>query len=141
MNDTVTAPAQTCLDPAAAATLVEIINLLASARDAMSDDMVVRLASAMSEGLNMLDRLTRNQGLMRLLQVLEREESQALLVALSDAIRAASHEIPATPPATGGIGCMIRVARDPGTQEALRLLSVFGQHLSKGLREQYHRGG
>ncbi len=141
MNETVTPPVQVGLDPATAATLVEIINLLASARDAMSDDMVVRLASAISEGLNMLDRLTRNQGLMRLLQVLEREESQALLVALSDAIRAASHEIPATPPATGGIGCMVRVARDPGTQEALRLLAVFGQHLSKSLREQHHRGG
>lgn len=140
MNDTVTTPGHSGLDPSTAATLIEIINLLASARDAMSDDMVVRLASAISEGLNMLDRITRNQGIMRLLQVLDREESQSLLVALSEAIRASSHEIATTPPAAGGIGCMLRVARDPGTQEAMQLISMFGKHLSQSMREQHSKG-
>ena len=128
------------LDEAATASLVEMLNLLASAKDAMSDEMIARLAGAVSEGLTLLDRLTRNEGLMRLLQVLDRQESQNLLIAMSDAIHAASQEIPAAAPATGGLGCMLRVARDPGTQEGIRLLSVFGKHLSDSLRERHRRG-
>lgn len=135
------APAQAALDPASVARLVEILNLMASARDAMSDEMIARLAGAVSEGLSLLDRLTRNEGLMHLLKVLDRQETQYLLVALSDAIHSASQEIPAAPPATGGLACMMRVARDPGTQEGLRLLSVFGRHLSHSMREQHRHGG
>lgn len=78
---------------------------------------------------------------MHLLKVLDRQDTQYLLIALSDAIHAASQEIPATAPATGGLGCMLRVARDPGTQEGLRLLSVFGKHLSHSMREQHRQGG
>lgn len=121
--------------------LVEVAQLITAGRDAMSDEIVTRLAGTMSEGLNLLDRLTRNEGLMRLLQVLDRQETQYLLVALSDAIHAASHEIPATAPATGGLACMMRVIRDPGTQEGVRLLSVVGKHLSHSLREQHRHGG
>jgi len=36
---------------------------------------------------------------------------------------------------------MMRVARDPGTQEGLRLLSVFGKHLSNSMREQHRNNG
>jgi len=121
--------------------LVEFAQLVTAGRDAMSDEIVTRLAGAMSEGLTLLDRLTRNEGLMHLLKVLDRQETQYLLVALSDAIHAASQEIPASPPATGGLACMMRVARDPGTQEGLRLLSVFGKHLSHSMREQHRHGG
>lgn len=121
--------------------LVEVAQLITAARDAMSDEIVTRLAGAMSEGLTLLDRLTRNEGLMHLLKVLDRQDTQYLLIALSDAIHAASQEIPATPPATGGLGCMVRVVRDPGTQEGIRLLSVFGKHLSHSLREQHRHGG
>lgn len=121
--------------------LVEFAQLVTAGRDAMSDEIVTRLAGAMSEGLTLLDRLTRNEGLMHLLKVLDRQETQYLLVALSDAIHAASQEIPGAPPATGGLACMMRVARDPGTQEGLRLLSVFGKHLSHSMREQHRHGG
>jgi hypothetical protein len=121
--------------------LVEVAQLVTAARDAMSDEIVTRLAGALSEGITLLDRLTRNEGLMHLLKVLDRQDTQYLLIALSDAIHAASQEIPAAAPATGGLGCMMRVARDPGTQEGLRLLSVFGKHLSHSMREQHRRGG
>ncbi|MHB1085426.1 MAG: helical membrane plugin domain-containing protein [Thiobacillus sp.] len=121
--------------------LVEFAQLITAGRDAMSDEIVTRLAGALSEGLTLLDRLTRNEGLMHLLKVLDRQETQYLLVALSDAIHAASQDIPATPPATGGLGCLLRVVRDPGTQEGLRLLSVFGKHMSHSMREQHRQGG
>jgi len=121
--------------------LVEVAQLITAARDAMSDEIVTRLSLAVSEGLTLLDRVTRNEGLMHLLKVLDRQDTQYLLVAVSDAIHAASQEIPANAPATGGLGCMMRVARDPGTQEGLRLLSVFGKHLSNSMREQHRNNG
>lgn len=120
--------------------LVEVAQLVTAARDAMSDEIVTRLSWAMSEGLTLLDRLTRNEGLMHLLKVLDRQDTQYLLIALSDAIHEASQEIPANPPATGGLGCLMRVVRDPGTQEGLRLLSVIGKHLSHSMREQHRHG-
>jgi hypothetical protein len=65
--------------------LVEMINLMASARDAMTDAMVTRLVRAVSEGVTLLDRLTRNEGFMRLLQVLDRPENQYHLISLRGA--------------------------------------------------------
>jgi uncharacterized protein YjgD (DUF1641 family) len=121
--------------------LIEIANLIAAARDAMSDEIVTRMAGAMSEGLTLLDRLTRNEGLMRLLQVLDRPDSQNLLIALSEAVHAASQDIAASPPARGGLGCMMRVARDPGTQEGVRFLAILGKYMSQSLRDQHRRGG
>jgi hypothetical protein len=121
--------------------LAEFAQLMTAARDALSDDIISRLAGAMSEGLNLLDRLTRNEGLMRLLQVLDRQESQQVLLAMSDAIHMTSRDIVGNAPAVGGLACLFRIARDPRTQEGLRLLSVFGNHLSHGLREQHRLGG
>jgi uncharacterized protein YjgD (DUF1641 family) len=121
--------------------LVEVAQLITAARDAMSDEIVTRMAGALSEGLTLLDRLTRNEGLMHLLKVLDRQDTQYLLIALSDAVHAASQEIPAAPPAVGGLGCLMRVVRDPGVLEGIRLMSVIGKHMSHSLREQHRQGG
>ncbi|MBM4181338.1 MAG: hypothetical protein FJ209_07305 [Betaproteobacteria bacterium] len=120
--------------------LVEVAQLITSARDAMSDDIVNRLSWALSEGLILLDRVTRNEGLMRLMQVLEKRESQFLLAAYAEAIDAAGKEIPTLPPAVGGLGCILRVMRDPGVLEGVRLFSLFGKHLSHSMREQHRKG-
>lgn len=121
--------------------LVEFAQLVTSAQDAMSDDIVYRLAAAMSEGITLLDRLTRNQGLMRLLQVLDHPESQRLLIGLAESLRETSRDIAAMPPARGGMGELLRAMFQPGTQEGLRVLSVLGGHLNHSLREQHRRGG
>ncbi|MHB1401674.1 MAG: helical membrane plugin domain-containing protein [Thiobacillus sp.] len=121
--------------------LVEVAQLVTAARDAMSDEIVTRMAGAMSEGITLLDRLTRNEGLMHLLKVLDRQETQNLLIAMSDAFHSASKEISAAAPAIGGLGCMMRVVRDPGVLEGIRLMSIIGKHMSNSLREQHSRGG
>jgi hypothetical protein len=121
--------------------LVEFAQLVTSARDAMSDDIVNRIAWALSEGMTLLDRLTRNEGLMRLLQVLDRPESQQLLAAMSEAIDAVAKDIPANAPAVGGLGCTWRMVRDPGVLEGMRLFSLFGTHLSRTLRQQHRHPG
>jgi uncharacterized protein YjgD (DUF1641 family) len=120
--------------------LSEFATLVTSARDALSDDIVSRLASAFSEGITLLDRLTRNEGLMRLLQVLDRDDCQYLLVGLADALTSTSREIATAAPARGGIGEILRLVRKPGTQEGLRVLSLLGEHLSESMRELHRRG-
>lgn len=119
------------------AQLTDLATLVASARDAMSDEMVTRLARASSEGLTLIDRLIRNEGLMSLLQVLDRPETQHLLHGLSKALAQMSREVAAAPPARGGIAGLWQLAREPGTLEALRSLSILGQYWSESMRALY----
>jgi uncharacterized protein YjgD (DUF1641 family) len=138
-NETAQVPPM--MNEAAISDLVELINLLASAKDAMSDAMVTRLVRTVSEGITLLDRLTRNEGFMRLLQVLDRPENQYHLISLSEALNRISRELATAPPAKGGIGGLLRLAREPGTQEGLRSLSLLGKYWGEGLRELHRRGG
>lgn len=141
-NETPNLPLQLppALDEATINSLVETINFVASAKDAMSDEIVARLAGTFSEGMTLLDRLTRNEGLMRLLQVLDRPEVQYLLMSFGDALAAMSRDLANAPPAKGGIGGLLKIASDPGTQEGLRSLSLLGRYWSDSLRELHRRG-
>lgn len=121
--------------------LAELASIVAAVQDALTDDMVSRLASALSEGITLLDRVTRNEGLVRLLNVLDRPENQELLCGLSEALSVTSREISAAAPAKGGILVMLKLLNDPGVQESLRLLSLLGQHMSENMREMHRRGG
>lgn len=124
--------------------LTELATLVTSARDAITDDIVTRLSSAISEGITLLDRLTRNEGLMRLLQVLDRPENQDLLISLSNAITAMSRDLADAPtPTKGGIGGALQLVREPAVQEGLQLLALFSQHLRESMRElnRQHSGG
>lgn len=120
--------------------LVEFAQLVTSAQDAMNDDIVNRLASTASEGMNMLDRLTRNQGLLHMLREMDRPENQCFLICMSNAFTEASRELATTPPTGGGIGGLIKLMSDPGVQEGLRLMAVVASRMSAGLRELHRRG-
>ncbi len=121
--------------------LAELATLVTAARDAMSDDIVTRIAGAMSEGITLLDRLTRNEGLVYLLQELDRPENQRFLISMANAFTEASRELAITPQARGGLGCALRLVRDPGVLEGLRLVSLIGARLSKSMREMHRQGG
>ena len=121
--------------------LSELATLVLSARDALSDDIITRVAGAFSEGITLLDRLTRNEGLMYLLQVLDRPETQYLLSSLADALGQMSRELATAPPARGGIVALLKLAREPGTQEGVRALSMLGQYWNDSLRDLHRRGG
>ena len=120
--------------------LAELATLVSAAQDALSDDMVSRMASAFSEGITLLDRLTRNEGLIRLLHILDTPEAQHLLISLSHALRQMSREFATTPPTKGGLICMLKLARDPGTQEGLRALSLLGKYMDESMRELHRKG-
>ncbi len=115
--------------------LAEIGTVIAAAKDALNDDMVARMASALSEGVTLLDRLTRNQELVRLLQNLDRPENKALLKGLSEALSKTSIELSSSPPAKGGLGNLVKQMNDPGTQEGLRILAILGRNLGESLRK------
>ena len=132
-----TAPGQA---PPGSEELIELSRLIASIQDGLSDDIINRLARSFSEGLILLDRLTRNEGLLHLLQEMDRLENQRFLISMSDAITAATRDLAAAPPANGGIVGLLRLARDPGALEGLRLMSMIGARLSASLRE-LHRSG
>lgn len=121
--------------------LAELGTLVAAARDALSDDIVSRAAAAFSEGITLLDRLTRNEGLVHLLQELDRPENQHFLICLSNAFTAASRDLATAPPASGGIGGIVKLVTDPGIQEGLRLVSLIAAHLSDSMRDLHRRGG
>lgn len=115
--------------------LAEIGTVISAAKDALNDDMVARMASAFSEGFTLLDRLTRNQALVRLLQNLDRPENKALLQGLSEALGKTSIEMASSTPAKGGLGNLMRQLNDPATQEGLRILATFGKHLGESVRK------
>lgn len=135
-----TAP-ETTLDANDLEQLYELGTLITSARDALSDEMVTRMSAAFSEGFTLLDRLTRNEGLMQLLQVLDRPESQYVLKSLADALGTMSRELATAPPAKGGLTGLLMLARQPGTQEGLRALSILGKYWNESLREMHRDGG
>lgn len=120
--------------------LAEFATIVAAAQDALSDDMVTRLASAFSEGITLLDRLTRNEGLVRLLHILDTPEIQHLLISLTHGLTKMSREFAVTPPSSGGLVSLMKLATDPGTQEGLRSLSLLGKYMDESMRELHRKG-
>lgn len=133
-------PAETTVSETDLQRLAELASLVAAAQDALTDDMVSRLASSFSEGITLLDRLTRNEGLIRLLHILDKPEMQHLLISLSHGLTKMSREFATVPPTKGGLLCMLRLARDPGTQEGLRSLSLLGKYMDESMRELHRKG-
>ena len=134
-------PAQTRVSEDDLKRIAELASLYAAAQDALTDDMVSRMASAFSEGIILLDRLTRNEGLMRLLRMLDHPDVQCHLASLADSIHYITRDIATAPPSRGGLLEVMKLAMEPGTQEGLRSLSIIGKYWGEGLRELHHRGG
>ena len=121
--------------------IAELASIFAAAQDALTDDMVTRMASAFSEGIVLLDRLTRNEGLMRLLHMLDHPDVQCHLISLANSVHHITRDIATAPPSGGGLGGIIKLAMEPGTQEGLRAMSIIGKYWGEGLRELHHVGG
>jgi uncharacterized protein YjgD (DUF1641 family) len=109
--------------------LEELINVVGAARNALTDDIVTRVSGTLSEGLILLDRVTRNEGLMQLMRAIDSPDVQRLLIKLSQALPQAAKESKKMPPASGGLTSAIKLISSPGTQESLKLLSLIGHHM------------
>jgi len=110
--------------------LVALARTYGAAQDAMTDEMVGRLAETVAESLSLIDRLNR-AGLDRMVGNLER--LGVLLESTVNALEAARRDT-AGAPAGGGLGGLWRLMGDAGNQESLRFLLAFAREFRKGAR-------
>jgi uncharacterized protein YjgD (DUF1641 family) len=111
--------------------LVSLARFIAAMEDSLSDDIVNRLALVMTGIASLVDKLARNEGFVKLVDILGREDVQSALVDLAESASAAKTEAAALPPPRGGWGGLIQIAKDPGTQDALRFLALVSKRLRK----------
>jgi len=111
--------------------LVGLARLIGAVEDSLSDDIVKRLSIVATEMASLVDKLARNEGFVRLIDILGREEVQCALVDVAEAACAAKTEAAALPPARGGLGGLLQMAKDPGTQDALRFMGLVSKQLRK----------
>lgn len=103
--------------------LVGLARVLGSAQDALSDDIVSRVAGIVGDGLSLLEKANRC-GLGRVLKTLEREN----LVADSfDALSCATRDAEAGR-SRGGLRGLWKIARDPAVQDAIHFFVSFRKH-------------
>lgn len=106
-----------------------LTRLVASAEDALSDDIVSRFALLAGELMCLVDRTARNQNLLRLLDLLGQDRVQAAISGALNALVEALEEQTEASPAHGGFKGLFTIARDPGTQDALRLIGKVASRL------------
>lgn len=110
--------------------LVELARLVGSAQDALTDDMIGRLARVAGESMVLIDRLTRSDGFLRLIGFLEGPDIQETLAGLLEAVASAREE-GGVRPSSGGIGGAIKLMSEPGTQDAVRFMARISSALTK----------
>ncbi len=125
--------------------IAQLARLVGSAQDAMTDDMVGRLAETLGEGLSLLDRLNR-AGAGRLIGALEQiystgalERIAAMLPtflgqlermsAMLESIERAADELAREMPASGGLGGLWQLMANRENQEVLRFVFGVGREL------------
>ncbi len=128
--------------------IAQLARVYSSAQDALTDEMVGRMAETIGNGLLLLDRASRG-GADRVITMLESLNAsgalerlaatlpqllerlgmvQTLLQAVDDAAAASR----AAQPSTGGFGGLWRLLRDPESQDTLRFLLDVGKKLRQG---------
>jgi uncharacterized protein YjgD (DUF1641 family) len=132
--------------------LVQVARVFASAEDALTDEMVGRLAETMAEGMSLLDRLSRG-GAGRMVEMMARLESSGALEriaqtmprllermemfeAMLSAVDRAAAAAEKAPRAAGGLGGLWSLMRDPDNQDALRFLIGLGKELRSGVQHR-----
>lgn len=108
--------------------IAQLARLVGSAQDAMTDEMVSRLAETFAEGVSILDRLNRC-GIAHLVTVMERMEANGSLERLGHALVEATDDMEKGKPATGGFGSLWRLVSDREHQEVMRFLFAFGRRM------------
>lgn len=111
--------------------LVHLARTYGAAQDAMTDEMVARLAETVAESLSLIDRLNR-AGLDRMVGSIER--LAVVLERTMGALDAANAEMKAQPAAAGGFGGLWQLMKQPENQETLRFLLAFGRAFRRGTR-------
>ena len=123
--------------------LARLARVYTAAEDSLSDEMVGRLAETATEGISLLDRLSRG-GAGRLVEMLAHLEASGdlkriadtlprlvermeMLDALLHAFQASCDTTTRQPKSAGGFGGLWALMRDPENQDALRFLINVGK--------------
>jgi uncharacterized protein YjgD (DUF1641 family) len=123
--------------------LAKLARVYGSAEDALTDEMVGRLAETLAESMSLLDRLNRG-GAGRLVELLARLEASGSLQRVAEtlprlidrmemlegmlaAFDKAAEETATAPRPAGGFGGLWSMLRDPDNQDALRYLINIGK--------------
>lgn len=114
--------------------IVGLARLVGSVQDAMSDDIVSRLAKIAGEFLSLVDRIARAPDFYRLVELLGNRELQSTLVGLLSGLEHAQRHVAESPPAKARIGGLMKLAREPGMHDALLFVSAFGKQLREHRR-------
>ena len=132
----------------AISTELEVQRVVEAARDALTDEMVGRIAETIGEAFSLLDRLSRG-GAARFVEMMERMQAsgglERMAIILPKVLERMDHvervlaclemaeaEARQAPAPTGGFSGLWQVLRDPETQKTLQFLLVFGKHLRTG---------
>lgn len=126
--------------------LSQLARVYSSAQDALTDEMVGRLAETLGEGLSLLDRVNRS-GVGRLVEMLEHLESTGALeriantlpqlldrmemvTGLLSCLESAASKSQAQP-AAGGIGSLWKIMTDEKTMRSLQFLLAASEQLQE----------
>ena len=126
--------------------LSQLARVYSSAQDALTDEMVGRLAETAAEGLSMLDRLNRG-GAGRLVEMLENLESTGALERIVTTLPVLLERLEMVAglfncleeaatrsrdkPAAGGIGGLWRIMTDENTVRSLQFLLNVSQQMQE----------
>ena len=99
--------------------LVALARLIGGMSDALSDDIVTRLAETAGNALVLIDRVTRSGLADRLVALADAAEGSRLVDHLLAAMAAAAADSRQAPPSQGGIGGLWHLLKQPQTQSAL----------------------
>ncbi len=114
--------------------LAGLARLAGSMEDSLSDDIVNRLALVATQLAALVDKLARNEGFLRLIDILGREEVQNGLIDLAQAACAAKATVTREPAPSGGLFGLLRAAGNPDMLRALRFVSLTSANLQRGSR-------
>lgn len=103
--------------------VANLARVMGAAGDAMSDDIVSRLSETAAELMCIADRLSRSEGLIRLLDLLEREHIINTVVDLGEAAAVARADHGES--SKGGIGGIYKTMMDPNVQDALAFFATL----------------
>jgi len=81
----------------------DLLRLIGSMQDSLNDDMVVRLAGVASQGLFLVERMTRTGLAQQLMALAEHLERSGLAPDLLNAVDFAAKEVGSMPPSKGGM--------------------------------------
>lgn len=109
--------------------LVATARVLGAVSEAVTEDMIDRFAWMATELISLLDRLTHSDGMLRMLRVLKREDTQFALIGILESVCGATKESVRAPVPTGGIGGLWHMVKDPDTQKAIQFVALLGKHM------------